>query len=551
MDRAADATASVESPTLAPRPARNLLRDMLVGSTPANLARGAGSPGGITKRRPANGCRASIWVPMPSPTSCIGLIGTFDVENYGDVLLARITRRELESRLPGTVIRVLAPVGYVGLNRFDDGSEIESLGPWSFERVTELAEGIDLAVIGGGEIILDHDELLAPHYGLEPAEMHLRAPSRFFIEGLGPDVALAWHCVGVPQDIDREQYARYRDSLSGAYVTVRDETSRQRLRAAAKDVDVKLVPDSGFLVDRLFSEELLARRAGYLRTIAALPPDGVAPVVVQGNRDLVPFAAEIAGQISLVAEGAPVVCVETGPCHGDDEFAEAFSASYHERVWIPGTYAGISDITSIISTSRGFVGSSFHGNIAAFVFGKPSVILAMDRRSKLSGLGAMMGQPQRVAGSAEQVAQAFRAATTEEEILRSFQKRLDGHFDHLAEIAIEAAWRRNRGAVVRVGVDVADPIEGEIDQLRTALEVRGRRSVDERLHLSDEMQALRAEVGVQGDRIEELQGQLAGVCGELEDLRGTAIFRYTKGLRAVYSAVFMPIRIRMQSRRRK
>ena len=79
---------------------------------------------------------------MPPPNSCIGLIGTFDVENYGDVLLARITRRELESRLPATIVRLLAPVGYSGLNRFDDGSKRMS-------RIEYLLYVVILAVLLG------------------------------------------------------------------------------------------------------------------------------------------------------------------------------------------------------------------------------------------------------------------------------------------------------------------------------------------------------------------------------------------------------------------
>lgn len=484
---------------------------------------------------------------MTSPAPRIGLIGTFDVENYGDVLLSRIARRELEARLPEAEIRTLSPVGYAGLNRFDDGSDLESLDPWSEERVAELADGIDLAVVGGGEIIHDHDELLGPHYGLEPEEMRTRAPSRFFIDGLGPDVALAWHSVGIPWEIGPEQYARYRESLAGAYVAVRDEASRRRLRATGVDIDIELVPDSGFLLDRLFPDDLLARRCEYLRRIEVMPEDE--PLVVQGNRDLVPAVAEIATQARTVADGSPIVCVETGPCHGDAEFTRAFAQAYPGRVWAPGAYAGLADLTAIIAASRGVIGSSFHGNLVAFVYGKPSVILGMDGRSKLAGLAETMEQSRRMARSLDQIPQALWSAPSGEETLGALQKRVDEHFDRLAEFAIEAAWRRNAGATSFAGVELVDPVEGELEQLRTAMGVRGRRLIDERLHLADEMQELRAQLAINQERIEDLEGQVAGARQELADLRSTAVVRYTKGLRAVYSAVFMPLKLWIQRRR--
>ena len=484
---------------------------------------------------------------MTSPAPRIGLIGTFDVENYGDVLLSRIARRELEARLPDAEIRILAPVGYAGLNRFDDGSDLESLGPWSEERVAELAEGIDLAIVGGGEIIHDHDGLLGSHYGLDPGEMSARAPSRFFIDGLGPDVVLAWHAVGIPWDIGPEQHARYRESLSEAYVAVRDEASRRRLRATGVDIDVELVPDSGFLLDRLFPDDLLDRRVEYLRRIGAVPED--APLVVQGNRDLLPDVIEIATQVREVADGSPIVCVETGPCHGDADFAGAFTAAYPGRVWAPGAYAGLADLTAVIAASRGLIGSSFHGNLAAFVFGKPSVILGMDGRSKLAGLAETMEQGRRLARSPGQISQAFRSATSGEGTLGAIRKRADEHFDRLAEFAIEAAWRRNAGATSFPGIELVDPVEGEMEQLRIAMGVRGRRLIDERLHLADEMQELRAQLAINQERIEDLEGQVAGARQELADLRSTAVVRYTKGLRAVYSTVFMPVKLWIQRRR--
>ena len=135
----------------------------------------------------------------------IGLWGTFDLENFGDMLYPRIVRRELAGRVPGIEVVPFSPIGYVGHNRFEEPGEVPAapLGTWSADRLGELAEQIDVLAIGGGDIVHDRDAGLAPHYGLEPEELERRRTHRFFCEGLVEQgVPTAWLAVGVPFEPD-------------------------------------------------------------------------------------------------------------------------------------------------------------------------------------------------------------------------------------------------------------------------------------------------------------------------------------------------------------
>src|SRR6267142_1628578 len=104
------------------------------------------------------------------PAARVALWGTFDVDNYGDHLFPR------------------------------------------------LAAAHHLVVVGGGELIHLHDPLLAAVYGTSTDELHRMAPSRFFVEGLGPeleaDCPVVWHAVGVPWAPDEEQAERLRGALA-------------------------------------------------------------------------------------------------------------------------------------------------------------------------------------------------------------------------------------------------------------------------------------------------------------------------------------------------
>jgi len=123
-------------------------------------------------------------------------------------------------------------------------------------------------LVGGGEIIHTQDDLLASAYDMSPEEILAQRPSRWFIDGLGPELEKAcpvlWHGVGIPFDPAREEGSRLRDALEWRpYVSVRDVKSLERLREAGVNGDTVLVPDSAFLVDRLYSSELLARRRAF------------------------------------------------------------------------------------------------------------------------------------------------------------------------------------------------------------------------------------------------------------------------------------------------
>ena len=61
----------------------------------------------------------------------VGLWGTFDLENYGDLLFPRIAERELLRRLPEAQVLRYGPFGHLHPVWLDPGPPSEPLGPWS------------------------------------------------------------------------------------------------------------------------------------------------------------------------------------------------------------------------------------------------------------------------------------------------------------------------------------------------------------------------------------------------------------------------------------
>ena len=377
----------------------------------------------------------------------VALVGTFDVDNYGDHLFPRIAVRELTRRLPDATVDCYAPFGPLHPTRLRGGPLVRPLGPWIEQRLDEFASTYDAVVVGGGELLHLNDPLLAAFYGVERSEIDLVQPSRWFLEGLGAareaSCPVLWHAVGVPYDLDDQQSARVRAALAHRTPpVVRDHRSKERLLAAGVVPPVVVVPDSGLLVDRLFDGADLERRRRRLGL-----PEGPS-IVVQGCDLAVPWAAAIAREAAAIAgaRGWSVVLAETGRCRGDAVFADAVAAALVDGAChrVPAD-AGVEDIAAVLSSAELFLGSSLHGAITALAYGRPFVLVNLGDESKLRGFVASVGLEDRLAEDVGDIAGAALAALRSPvpaELVASLQADVDRHFDALASAIVEAMERR-------------------------------------------------------------------------------------------------------------
>jgi hypothetical protein len=383
----------------------------------------------------------------------IALWGTFDVDNYGDHLFPRVAARELGRRLGDAAVVPFAPYGWLHPTGLDDGRAAAPLGPWSPARARQLAAAHHLVLVGGGELIHLNDPVLAAVYGTSEAELDRMAPSRFFVEGLGPELEstcpVVWHGVGLPWVPVGAAAARLRAALADRpYVTVRDRHSARRLVEAGVERPVEVVPDSALLVDRVMPAAALAGRLDGLRAAGGYPPPGATVLAVQGCDLLIPHIDAVVAELQRWRSARPVpvevVVLETGRCRGDGVAAEVLERAFGRAaapspaVWrLPGD-ATVEDLAAAMAGADAFVGSSLHGAITAFVYGRPFVLLNLIDDAKLDGFGDLTGLDRRVVHRPGEVAAALERALAEPPatgLLADLQARVDRHFDRVAELA--------------------------------------------------------------------------------------------------------------------
>ena len=330
-------------------------------------------------------------------------LGTFDVENYGDLLYPLILRHLIKtgiqhySLLPGD-----AP--------YAAGFQTESIG-----RLFEAQDPLTV-IIGGGDIVRTDSELMARHYGrnsrvsykglrhsigvigwigyelrdklprIDAGSYYARrfrarwmrypAIGPFIVDtrDLPPGSAVSYVSCGVPHEFASSQFNAVKTAFEQArFVYLRDEDSAQKLRRAGVTRELHVAPDLAVILSDVFNQEDTARRGREL-----LSQLGIAKTMRVFCFQTQPYPgfsqAEILDRLNEYCDRtkSKVVLLPLGYCHGDHEFLQSLAQRANGRLHYANVNS-IFDMMALIAASDVFVGTSLHGNITAFSFGIPHV----------------------------------------------------------------------------------------------------------------------------------------------------------------------------------
>ena len=432
----------------------------------------------------------------------IGIVGTFDVSNYGDLLFPLLAAHELEQRLgPIELVRY-------SYRTMDNGSwayDVRSVGRFGRD-VGEL----DLVLVGGGDLIR-FDEDVAPGY--TPTEPYIQHPTGYWlmptVVAASAGVPVVWNAVGVVRTPpEREATLLALATQVVDYLAVRDEPSRARLGESS--VATQSVPDTAFGLRVLLggdeasaASRVLLKRAGVEGRY----------VIVQPSPHLTPFSREIADAVSAVsARGWRAVELPVSAGLGDGPAALSLDdavARFPE--WpLPLVTA------QVVAGAEAVIAQSLHLSITALTAGVP-----VFRRRSASGSKYELLETfpdvhvwERAAELADLVgACAGRRSVSPGVVER--ERALAAHWD-----AVAALVRRSRSAQPDIAVRLAAlAAENAVDADR----------LEGRLQLADR-------------RSHELDAERARLEASYREVLHTRTWRYTAGLRRVAAGVRRVIR---------
>ena len=458
--------------------------------------------------------------PPPVPTDPvrprIGLWGRFDAPRFEDLVQPWILEHEIRRRLPEAVVQTYAPLEREGSVARDGGFPVADLGDWSQNRVKELSQALDCAIVAGDVFgVPEGWSSSRSDAGAGKARL-----SPFLVEGLGPKLErlcpVTWSAVGVAFELEPEEAGRIRKALaSRPYVSVRDEASRDRLRRAGVGTYVAVVPDPLLLLPRAFPQDLLARRVGYLRHMEWFPPSG-APLVVQGSRAFGDRAEAFGEALATALERlqVPVVLLELDCGRGETEFLDAVSQHLSVPTFRLPPEAGSSDLVAALSHARAFVGTSSRASVACSAFGVPSLLME-------SLLAPRAGGRKRV--SAGEIVLALRRLLETPRgkgVDPGAESKLAVHFDRLAGIAQSAVAGRLRRRSDGTEAVLARLRENDrvLESWRKAYSARTQQVVDQRLAFTALIESGQAETQRLAAQIATVRESLAAI----EDNRAAA-----------------------------
>ena len=491
-------------------------------------ALGTQTPGEGTSR-PAARCRIGVWV-------------NHGPDDIFPALAARVTCAELARRLPGATIRSFSSAGDSRPSPHDGGAPIEPLGPWSFERASQLAKELDCVVIAGN----------LP----QPTEAELNGgqhPNRFLVEGLGQEneveCPVVWSAVRLPQE-----------SLTGpdrtvAYRSILD-MSPSSPPARALDDDGVGVPDPLLLVPRLLQREALVRRIEFVRIMGWFPQRGRA-VVVEIAGGLLPYAEDVARALDAAVSGtdASVVLLQTQPGDADGDHAlDAVSASMAAPVYrVPGD-ALVDDRVAVIANAAAIAVCSPSTAAVGLSYERPVAYMKFAGDASLNHLAGLTGTLDAVVSRPDELANLLGGEhfNPPAGVVTKLQSKLDAHFDRMAGIAdtsaaarprtpatgavlppaeymaaMELAYRRMQERLDSERRAVADHLR-DLRTMHGAEVVRAQAEIDRlRSHTASLHEALEADLRDQRDR----------AVADLEALQGIRVLRLLRPFRAVYARV--------------
>ena len=284
----------------------------------------------------------------------IGVVGTFDVRNYGDLLFPLIAEAELRQRLGAVTIH---PFSYHAKEPPDWPYAVTSVA-----GLPEIVAGLDALLIGGG-FIIRFDKEVAPAY--EPPVPWIHHPTGYWLTpaliALQRGIPVVWNAPGMHlNEIPRwaRPLLRLAFDLS-AYIAMRDEPSQATLAQLVEDDRIAVVPDTGFGVAKLLPAEASPelKRLWEAAGIAA-------PYVLVQAADSMSWFPRFVRENERLLSGLQFVALPIGPILGDD------AANLPGFVRLP-TWPDPLLLAELISHASAVVGHSYHLAVTALACGVP------------------------------------------------------------------------------------------------------------------------------------------------------------------------------------
>jgi lipopolysaccharide transport system ATP-binding protein len=425
----------------------------------------------------------------------VAMVGTFDLENLGDLLFPFVARRELERRLEKVEVELFS---YRSI-----GPPLWPLEVQSIHMLAPRLDAFDLVLVGGGHLVRGED-YVAPGY--TPTDPRTAHPYGLWLTptllAMGAGVPVAWNAIGALDTVPDPVHDLTAVAIGGVeYLGVRDLDAARLVRSWCPTAEPTVVPDTVFGIHAVLDDATVSGARDLLASAGVVGPY----VVVQPSQLLAPHA-DVVEQLAAAAveQGLVVLELPCGPCHGDAPGQLALRApTAHLDAWPHPLLSA-----AILSGAEAIVATSLHAGIIASASGVPLFRPPVAPGSKYELLVERRGVRLFPADGAALVDPTFGRAEVSSDLVEK-RALLARHWDEVAALTDRRAGARPRALVAEL-LDTLPAALLAFD--RAALEQQASATEAlrvERLHGARELAQLRDELAAEVGRSEHLQALLA------------------------------------------
>jgi polysaccharide pyruvyl transferase WcaK-like protein len=326
---------------------------------------------------------------MKDSSVILAHFGTFDVDNYGDLLFPLLLEKRIARR--GITCVHISPTGIS--SRWLDARETVSV-----KDASQHSERFTFVILGGGNTFRADATNLAFYTSstIGGAQAYPSLWLSAFSIAHQNQVPLFWNALGVPRPI-KNHLARQveRGSKESSYISVRDSQSRENLLASSVSRDIEVVPDTALGVRALWSNrELQESYERIFGEVGRTVPERSLAISIKRKYVSVSDLelASIVDRLARQFRATPII-LALGPCHGDDEISTSV-VGHMKSAPLLRVPTSLQEAAACISQAVQYAGSSLHGAITAISFGVPTLIVADESKvsfCKFSGFLSQVG----------------------------------------------------------------------------------------------------------------------------------------------------------------
>lgn len=311
----------------------------------------------------------------------IAQIGTFDVENFGDLLFPFVLEKKMGNEYK---IDLFSPNG--GKLCFTN----KKVYPISTFESKCRKNDYDAVIIGGGDVIRTDKEIFITSEFYQMSVIPSLQLWLFpIIIAKKYNIPVIFNSVGVPNDFKFEEFSLIKQILNKVdYLVVRDSEAKKALESIGLN-NIKIVPDSVIAISDVISEnELDVVYRNLIKTKRIPQIDDY--IVFQHNSRFISdktYYDKLISCIRYVSDKQKILLMPIGYIHDDDKVLKQIYNEKIKNVSIVNLKHKLTplEMIAILNHSRGYIGTSMHGAVVSYSYNKPILILNMMNSKKLHG----------------------------------------------------------------------------------------------------------------------------------------------------------------------